>query len=62
MFVFWSRLLVVLLAGALALALPADADPNPGRIHPGDKVSMNRQLFDPQGPVSISPHVLLVLN
>ena len=54
MFVFWSRLLVVSLAGTLALALPA--------ICPGDAVTINRQYFNRRGPVSISPDVLLVLD
>ena len=54
MFVFWSRLLVVSLAGTLALALPT--------IYPGDSVLANRQYFDPRGPVSISPDVPLVLD
>ena len=68
MFVFWSRLLVVLLAGTLALALPADPEYYPhgtksGRtVKEGDLVSMNAEHFVPPGPVSISPNGLLVLD
>ena len=51
MFIFCFRLLVVLLAGALALAFPS-------RIVPGDLLVTNGKQLNPPGPVSISPNVL----
>ena len=56
MFVFWSKHLVVLLAGTLALALPAT------QVNAGDVATTNRKHFVPQPgetvTVSISPNVL----
>ena len=62
MFVFWSRLLVVSLAGTLALALPTRPYVDPDRRNTGDLLWTNRQDFDPKGPVSISPNVLLLFD